>query len=60
MIVEFVYDWVYVLFDVEELVIVGVCDIFVYVVILINVYFIFIVCMIFCWLKYKIVLLVFV
>lgn len=48
MIVEFVYDRVYVLFDVEELVIVGVCDIFVYVVILINVYFIFIVCMIFC------------
>lgn len=48
MIVEFVYDWVYVLFDVEELVIVGVCNIFVYVVILINVYFIFIVCMIFC------------
>lgn len=48
MIVEFVYDGVYVLFDVEELVIVGVCDIFVYVVILINVYFIFIVCMIFC------------
>lgn len=48
MIVEFVYDGVYVLFDVEELVIVGVCDIFVYVVILINVYFIFIVCIIFC------------
>lgn len=48
MIVKFVYDGVYVLFDVEELVIVGVCDIFVYVVILINVYFIFIVCMIFC------------